>query len=60
MIDDLLEVVLDAALEIGGEVVGAVAEHKMEKRRQNKKGRQPDVKEKEPWERGEEKTPWEG
>lgn len=60
MIDDLLEVVLDAALEIGGEVVEAVAEHKIEKHRQNKKGRQPAVKEKEPWEQKGEKPPWEG
>lgn len=54
VIDDLLELVLD----IGGEVVGAMAEHKAEKRGRRKKER-PAVKEKEPWEWKKETPPWE-
>lgn len=54
MIDDLLELVLD----IGGEMVGAVVESRVEKRRQTKKER-PSAKEKEPWERRKETPPWE-
>lgn len=54
MIDDLLELVLD----IGGEMLGAVVESKVEKRRQTKKERPP-AKGKESWERRKETPPWE-
>ena len=54
MIDDLLELVLD----MGSEMVGAVVESKIEKRRRTKKER-PAAKKKEPWERRKETPPWE-
>lgn len=54
MIDDLLELVLD----IGGEVVEAVVESKVEKHRRTKQER-PCAKEREPWERRKEAPPWE-
>ena len=55
MLDDLLEI----ALDIGGEVLEAVMEHHIDKRRKKKKERsvQPNS---EPWERAQEKPSWEG
>ncbi|MBD5132992.1 MAG: hypothetical protein HDT38_00735 [Clostridiales bacterium] len=53
MLDDLLEL----ALEIGGEVLEAVAENMWEKKKKPKRKQRP--KTEEPWERQEKKPPWE-
>lgn len=55
MLDDLLEI----ALDIGGEVLEAVVEHRIDKRRKTKKERSVPPN-REPWERVQEKPPWEG
>lgn len=55
MLDDILEI----ALEVGGEVLEAVVEHRIDKRRKTKKERSVPSKG-EPWEQAQEKLPWEG
>ncbi len=55
MLDDILEI----ALEVGGEVLEAVVEHRIGKRKKTKKER-PVPPNREPWEQAQEKPPWEG
>lgn len=58
MIDDLLEFVVESVVEIGGEVVESAIERRQAKGKRLGKPRKA-PKKGEPWDRAEEKPPWE-